>query len=138
MVTDPLSIYSGSAAEFFKKMANEDGKIFFKDYNDRSVLFDESAYLKGHSEVKYADRTSLLTGVQQTLQLPDEVWINDTGSKTFNQYVFIKYYTDKTFAAFAEIKDGIVYRLKTWFTIEEGKVSKYKYRRGLLIKKPGK
>lgn len=136
-VNNTLELYTGVAADFFKKLISEDGKIFFKDYNNRSVLFDEATYLKGHSQAKYAERTALLTGVEQTLKAPDEVWINDVGSNYFNQYVFLKYYKDQTLAAFAEISDGIIYRLKTWFIVSESKVPKYKYRRGLLIKKPG-
>jgi len=137
VVNNTLELYPGVAADFFKKLISEDGKIFFKDYNNRSVLFDEVTYLKGHSQAKYAERTALLTGVEQTLKAPDEVWINDVGGKYFNQYVFLKYYKGQTLAAFAEISDGIVYRLKTWFIVAESKVPKYKYRRGLLIKKPG-
>lgn len=135
-----LQSYVGTAADLFKTLASEDGKIFFKDYNNRSVLFDEAAYLKGHSEAKYAERTALLTGVEQTLKTPDEVWINNGDGELFNRYFFLKYYTDQTIAVIAEIKEGIVYQVKTWFKIEESagnKLSKYKYRRGLLIKKPG-
>jgi len=118
-------------------MVSEDGKIFFKDYNNRSVLFDEAAYLKGHA-TKYDERTILLTGVEQTLKNPDEVWVNNYSGKLFNQYVFLKYYKDQTLAVIAEIKEQTVYAVRTWFKIEEaGKVPKNKYRRGLPIKKPG-
>ena len=128
--------YIGVAADFFKKLISEDGKIFFKDYNNRSVLFDEAAYLKGHTDVKYAERTALLTGVEETMKTPDEVWINNGDGKLFNRYFFLKYYTDQTMAVIAEVKDGTVYQVKTWFKIEAS-VPKHKYRRGLLIKKPG-
>ena len=132
-----LPAYTGTAADFFKKLLSEDGKIFFKDYNGRAVLFDEAAYLKGHAEEKYAERTAMLTGAEETLKTPDEVWVNNYKGKLYNQYLFLKYYKDQTLAVLAEIKEGTVYRLKTWFTVKETGATKYKYRHGLLIKKPG-
>lgn len=135
-----LDFYNGTAADFFKQLVNEDGKIFFKDYNDRSVLFDETAYLKGHTADKYAERTILLNGVNDTIKAPDEVWINNGDGKLFNRYIFLKYYKDQTLAVVAEVSEGTVYQIKTWFKIEESTgstVPKHKYRRGLLIKKPG-
>lgn len=131
-----LGLYTGTAADFFKKMISEDGKIFFKDYNNRSVLFDEAAYLKGHSDAKYLERTKLLTAVDEAMKMPDEVWVNNADGKLYNQYVFLKNYTDQTIAVFAEVKSATVYQVKTWFPIDK-KVDISKYRRGWLIKKPG-
>ncbi len=129
--------YEGTAADYFKNMKSENGKVFFTDYNKRSVLFDEDKYLKGHSLKKYEVRTKLLTAVEETLKTPDEVWINDNSiyRNKFNQYVFVKYYTDKTIVVTASIDEGKVYRVKTWFEVEEkARGLNLKYRWGLLIK----
>lgn len=132
--TEEFIPYQGSSTDFFDKLTKEDGKVFFTDYNDRSVLFDEKKYLKGHSDKKYQERTKYIQAAAGALKTPDEVWINDFEGKTMNQYVFIKYYIDKTIAVVAEIADGNIYRIRTWFPITENKFTKLKYRYGLLIK----
>lgn len=132
-----LPAYTGTAIDFFKQLIREDGKTFLKDYNGRSVLFDEAAYLKANVGDKLEERIALLNGVDETLKTPDEVWVNNYAGKLFNQYVFLKHYSDQTLAVISEIKEGIVYQVRTWFKVEET-VPNTKYRRGLLIKKPGK
>jgi SPP1 gp7 family putative phage head morphogenesis protein len=126
--------YLGTTADFLKQMIIEEGKLFFKDFKGRSVLFDESVLLKGSAGIK-SERIKMLTGVGEALKAPDEVWINNADGKLFDQYVFLKYYTDQTLAVIAEIKEGISYQVKTWLKADETVLTK-KYRKGLLIKKP--
>lgn len=131
--TQELIPYKGTAAEYFKGLKTEDGKLFFTDYNQRSVLFDETKYLKGHTLVKYAERTNYIEAAGETLKNPDEVWINATQDK-LSQFVFVKYYKNQSVIVITEIKEGKVYRVITWFPVTENKATKG-YRSGLLIKK---
>lgn len=134
--------YTGTIDEFLSVLKTEDNRIFFTDYNERAILFDYAAYKKGHAKV-LAERALYISAAADTLKNPDEVWINALSG--LNQYVFIKYYTDEVIAVIAEIDKGKAYRVKTWFPIAETTKStnalkrsahKYKYRFGLLIKKP--
>jgi SPP1 gp7 family putative phage head morphogenesis protein len=145
--TGKLPVYEGPAKDFIDGLKKEDGKSFFTDYLDRSIEFNEEVFLKGHSAAKYASRTGYLKAVSEALKTPDEVWINSGETrKTFDQFVFLKYYQDQVLAVIGAIDEGTVYRVKTWFPVSETAKSgirakrlahKYKYRWGLLIKKPG-
>ncbi|MFZ6038642.1 MAG: phage portal protein family protein [Bacteroidota bacterium] len=143
-----LPVYDGAIKDFVDALKKEDGKTFFTDYNSRSILFDEQDYLKGHSKEKYEARAKYFKAMSETLKTPDEVWINSgvSGINTFDQYVFLKYYEDETMAVIGAIENGIVYKINTWFPVSEVQkttnkmkrlANKYKYRWGLLIKKPG-
>ncbi|HAZ00704.1 MAG TPA: hypothetical protein DCY97_00795 [Marinilabiliales bacterium] len=138
-VTGDLPLYDGTAGDFIASLQKQAGKSLFTDYNGRAIEFDESVFLKGHSPAKYAARTKYFKAVSETLKSPDEVWINnvDSTEKLFNQYVFLKYYKDVTLAVIGAIEEGTVYRVKTWFPVRENARTKYAYRWGLLIKKPG-
>jgi hypothetical protein len=143
-----IPVYEGSANDYISSLKKEDGKSFFTDYLGRSIRFDEDLFLKSHSAAKYASRSVYFKSISEALKTPDEVWINngDSAKKTFDQFVFLKYYQDQVLAVIGEIGEGTVYRVKTWFPVSETAKSgirakrmahKYKYRWGLLIKKPG-
>ena len=53
--------------------------------------------------------------MQETLSIPDEVWLN---GDALNQFVFLKYYTDEVMAVIASIENG-GYQVKTWFPVNE-------------------
>ncbi len=125
-----LNQYTVSATEFFSKMETENNKVFFRDYNNRLILFDEEKYLKGHNLKKYAERTKYMEAAKETLEKPDEVWIG--AEKGLKDYYFIKYYKNVTIVVVAELKSGKIYRIKTWFPVKENKTA-IKYRTGLLI-----
>lgn len=132
-----LQQYEGSIEQFTKGLKQDDGKAFFTDYNDRNIEFNLKGWLKGHSR-KINDRVPYLKGVSETLKTPDEVWINAANTNTFEQYVFVKYYTDQTMVVIGNIKEGKVYEVTTWFPLaEKSKKVRERYRKGLLIKKPG-
>lgn len=145
---DKIPVYDGAIKDFVDALKKEDGKTFFTDYNGRSILFDEKDFLKKHSKEKYEARAKYFKAMSETLKTPDEVWINSgiSGKNMFDQYVFLKYYEDETIAVIGAIENGIVYKIKTWFPVSEVQktankmkrvANKYKYRWGLLIKKPG-
>lgn len=125
--------YDGELESYIKTMPEENGHKYFEDYNGRRVTFDLDKYLKGHKGNKVKQRTPYIKAAKEALATPDEVWIT-VDSKSFNEYAFIKYYKDVTILAIAEIKEGKVYQLKTWFPVSENKAT-MRYRTGLLIKK---
>ncbi len=131
--TEDVKLYEGSSADFFSKLESENDKVFFRDYNNRMILFDEEKYLKGHTPKKYSVRTQYLTAAQETLKNPNEVWLG-VNDKELNTYRLVRYYKDVTIVVVAETKDGKVYRIKTWFPVNENRVTA-RYRSGLLIKK---
>ena len=132
--TKDIEPYTGTPTDFFKPLLSKNNKIFFTDYNGRSVLFDETLYKKGRDEEKYAFRAPYLKAVTETLRTPNEVWVSDFKGDRFNKYLFIKHYKNETLAVIAGLKYGTVYRIKTWFPIDEKETGKYDYRHGLLIK----
>jgi SPP1 gp7 family putative phage head morphogenesis protein len=138
-----LQRWGGTIEEYAKTLKVEDGKSFFTDYNGRSIQFDADDWLKMHAGKKATQRAPYMKAVAETLQQPDEVWITPD---TLNQYVFLKYYKDEALAVIGEVKAGTVYKVKTFFPVrekvkaaskEKWKELVTKYRRGLLIKKPG-
>jgi SPP1 gp7 family putative phage head morphogenesis protein len=129
--TANLPLFEGTADEYVNTTRKEAGKSLFTDYWGRSIVFDKDVFLQAYM----APETKYLKAAADTLQTPDEIWINNTGSesKTMDRYVFLKYYKDMTFAVTGSIKNN-AYQVTTFFPVIEK--SKYKYRWGLLIKKP--
>ena len=133
--------YNDTLDAFLKGLPKDNGLNYFTDYNGRKVIFDTKDWLAGHKG-KEAARALYLISMQETLALPDEVWLN---GDQLNQYVFLKYYTDEVMAVIAQIENES-YQIKTWFPVSETsgskikskqKKHKYAYRWGMLIKKPG-
>jgi len=149
-------VYQGTTAEFAAGLARENGRTFLTDFNDRKIGFDVTAWEAAHKN-KIAERLQFVKAAAETLKLPDEVWVNarqdvykitkDVTAKwkqarkgkpvnKFSQYVFLKYYSDKTIAVIANISGGTVYDVVTWFPVAERSATMNLYRSGLLIKKP--
>lgn len=123
--TTALPVYDGSANDFISGLKLQNGRRFITDYKDRLIEFD----LKAKGDAR------LIKAVPETLKNPDEVWINDQGEKLFDRFVFLKYFTDKVMTVTAEVKSGKIYRINSYITAKETG-EKYKFRNGLLIKKP--
>lgn len=121
--------YQGAIDDFINGLKKDNGLNFFTDYNDRKVAMP----LKGKLN---AGASEYIKAAADALKLPDEVWINAAEAKTFDQFVFIKYYTDETIVVIATIKDGKLYQVKKWLSVTENKQTMNLYRQGLLIKKP--
>ena len=116
------------------------------DYNGRKVTIKDKVF-KSHTTGSHAQRVPLLSCVPDVLAHPDEVWVNS--DKTINDsIVFLKFYQGKVMNVVCELVDGKEYRIKTWFEINPTPNLKkkptpsnrnldprWKYRRGLLIKK---
>lgn len=127
--------YQGSAEAFLNNQEQENDLFLFRDYNERRVVFDYPAYQKNHKKV-YAERTEYFPAMKEALKMPDEVWISATHNN-LNTYNFIKYYRDVTIAAVAEVKGGNIYRIRTWFPVNENNKKALQLRSGLLIKQGG-
>ena len=134
--TTAASLYKGTIDDYVAGLKQQDGKSFFSDYNNRLIEFNLKRWLKGHKN-SINERMPYLKSVSETLSTPDEVWINGVKSDSFDQYVFVKYYSDIAMLVVTKINNGTLYEVITWFNATEKGELKYNYRHGLLIKKPG-
>lgn len=137
----PMPVYEGTASEWY------DTHRTLKDYMGREVMMDEKVFAT-HTSKKYAKtRVPLLGCIGDVLSSPDEVWLNDYTDE-FKNLNFIKFYEGKVINVICEVTEDLEYRITTWFEIVqnpklEKKVTpsrrradpRWKYRRGLLIKK---
>lgn len=132
--------YSGSAAEWY------DAHKTLRDYKGREVVMDEKVFRRHTTETYEKVRVPLLTCIEEVLKNPDEVWLNDY-QKLFRNLNFIKFYQGKVINVICEVDENLEYRITTWFEIVQSPNLKQKtrssrhidprwrYRRGLLIKK---
>ena len=137
----PMPVYEGTASEWY------DTHHALKDYMGREVAMDEKVFER-HTTKGYAKaRVPLLGCIGDVLSSPDEVWLNDYTDE-FRNLNFIKFYEGKVINVICEVTEDLEYRITTWFEIVqnpklEKKVTpsrrradpRWKYRRGLLIKK---
>ena len=137
----PMPVYEGTASEWY------DTHPVLKDYMGREVAMDEKVFER-HTTKGYAKaRVPLLGCIGDVLSSPDEVWLNDYTDE-FKNLNFIKFYEGKVINVICEVTEDLEYRITTWFEIVqnpklEKKVTpsrrradpRWKYRRGLLIKK---
>ncbi|MGV3705438.1 MAG: phage portal protein family protein [Arcticibacter sp.] len=123
VASDEAPMYSGSVDAFLK-----DNKPFF-DYHNRKVELNKSAF-KNTSGDHDQPTSEYLEAFKNSILQPDEVWINGTN---YEEFVSVKYYTDKTLIVVTRIKDGTRYQVRTFFPLSETKEAIDRYRRGLLI-----
>lgn len=140
--TSEAPLFEGDKNEWFADHRS------MKDHKGRDIELTESVFKK-HTTGKYTEvRVPLLDCIAETLSCPDEVWINDyVKGGEFRNMNFIRFYAGKVVNVVCEVKNGTVYQVSTWFEIEQNprikEVSKksrkidprWRYRRGLLIKK---
>lgn len=140
--TDEAPLFEGNPVSWF------DEHKLMEDYKGRKVVLTESVFKK-HTSGKYTDvRVPLLDCMADVLAHPDEVWINDyIKGGEFRNLNFIRFYNNRVINVVCEVKNGTVYQVSTWFEIEQNpkikEVTKksrkidprWRYRRGLLIKK---
>lgn len=136
----PMPVYEGTASEWY------DTHPVLKDYMGREVAMDEKVFER-HTTKGYAKaRVPLLGCIGDVLSSPDEVWLNDYTDE-FKNLNFIKFYEGKVINVICEVTENLEYRVTTWFEIvqtpnikEKSRSSRridprWRYRRGLLIKK---
>ena len=127
--------YKGDAKAYYSALEEIEGKKTVRDYSNRPLVLSEKDWRKHSTDQKKnrAHRVTFLTGMQEALNKPDEVWLN--GNK-LDQLVYIKYFKGKTILNVAHVKNNAVH-LKSWFLLADSEVPKY--RKGLLVnKKPSK
>lgn len=132
--------FTGDAKEWYKSHQ------VFEDYKGRNVQLLPGVFEK-HTTKKYEPtRVPLLGCIQDVLKSPDEIWLNDYQTE-FRNLNFIKFYEGRVIVVICEVKGGNLYQVTTWFEIEKAATLKeggrqsrkidprWRYRRGLLIKK---
>ena len=140
-----LKEYEGDPAKWFEIHKT------LKDYLGRQVVMPEKVFkrhIKGHYANEIERRPQLLGCIEEVLSSPDEVWLNDYAKEDdFRNLCFIKFYKEKVINVVCEITDDLEYNITTWFEIkqkpkqkqhnftERKKDTRWRYRRGLLIKK---
>lgn len=138
----PRPVYAGAADSWY------DAHQVLEDYMGRRVSLRRKVF-NFHTTGAHSYRVPYLDCVTEALKDPDEVWLNNysKGTGEFTNLNFIKFYDDSAVNVVCEIKEGRVYEVKTWFEICTGpkggsrskasrlKDPRWKYRRGLLIKK---
>lgn len=132
--TKEMPAYQGTAQEWFDKHARE-GSARLKEYQGREVILNPDNF-KTHTTKSRAYRVKYLDALEQALNTPDEIWINDyINEGVFDNYTFIKYYKDEILVVCCRVEKGMVNELKTWFPLTMKKKIITKYRRGLLVHK---
>lgn len=123
---------------------SKDDVITLPDYEGRQIIVEKKQF-ESHTTKKGRDNRILYwAAMLETLENPDEVWINDESRKNiFDTYNLMRYYKDGVIVANFRVENGRLL-LKTWYEMQtkvpEGrKISLKKIwdkrRRGLLIKK---
>ncbi len=138
--TEPMPQYEGEAQAWY------DEHRVLEDYEGRKVTIDEKVFAT-HTTGSHSMRVELLEAVPEILKNPDEVWLNDYVN-AFKNLNFIKFYEGKVINVICEVEEDLEYHITTWFEIiqkpklrnkpspsERYKDPRWRYRRGLLIKK---
>ena len=131
-------------AEQFWQDNAVDGRISLTDYDGRTVVISREQFMS-HTVGKGRDnRIALWDAMLDTLQHPDEVWLNDEiKSNELDTYCVMKFYRDEVVAVNYRI-EGEELVLKTWYIMQTNLNKRVAYmkkviwdrrRRGLLIKK---
>lgn len=151
-----LTRFQGGLNELEKLLKTENGRTFATDYQGRSIALDVEKWKRIHAS-QLNERLQYTNAALAALKAPDEVWVNAqqevyrlteklvqkaTAARKavpvnkLSQYVFLKYYKDETICVIANIHEGNVYEVVTWFPVVENAANAAKFRSGLLIKSP--
>lgn len=137
-------------AERFWEENAVNGRISLTDYDGRTVVIDREQFFS-HTTGKGRDnRIWLWDAMLDTLQNPDEVWLNNEIEKNaqekveeLNTYCLMKFYRDEVVAVNYRI-EGEELVLKTWYIMQTNLNKTIEYMRkriwdkrrfGLLVKK---
>ncbi len=135
--TQEMPVYEGSATDWYRTHQ------VFRDYMGREVELPEKVFeIHTKEGTHYAtERVPLLDCIEEILSNPDEIWLNDF-KEDFKNLNMIRFYRNDAVNVVCEVTKDLKYEIKTWFVIHgkskspyKSKDPRYKYRRGLLIKK---
>lgn len=138
---ESLPSFTGDPTEWFAKNTR------FTDFSGKTIQLAARTF-STHTTGKYAaSRVPLLDVIATALKSPDEVWLNNYTGKAFDCLNYIKFYRGTAINVVCGIEKGKVIGIKTWFAIRQQPATKsgkkigkekdprWKYRRGLLVKK---
>lgn len=140
--TIPITVQDET--EIWDKYA--DGNLIrLEDYNRKEIVIERKQFMSHTSGKGRDNRIKYWDAMLETLQHPDEVWLNDEIKHDWlDTYCLLKYYEDEVLAVNYRI-EGEQLVLKTWYIMQtkapgNRKVNLKKEiwdkrRRGLLIKK---
>jgi SPP1 gp7 family putative phage head morphogenesis protein len=132
VATASVPQYEGTAKDFFDKQEKVNGKTVLRDYHNRPVELEPRNY-KDHTSGKKEARIAYLDALTETVQTPDEVWMNIATKGGKDNMISIKYYKDKTIVVVSSIKNNRIYQINTWYDLAEKKETIDRVRRGLLV-----
>lgn len=141
--TDKIPQTDKSEQQIWEELAH-DGAITLPDYQDRNIIVEKSQF-DSHTTGKGRDNRILLwDAMLETLQAPDEIWLNDEIKRNeLDTYSLLRYYNDGVIVVNYRIENEKLL-LKTWYqmttSLPKGKKQQLqkiwdKRRHGLLIKK---
>lgn len=123
-------LFTGTADDIWNTESSG-GLLKLSLYTNRSIVMNKANFYS-HASNTREQRVKLWSAVKETLQYPDEVWLNDYSSDAFDNINVIKYYNDKVITATYKIENGELV-LKTWHDMYPKKSIWRQKRRGLLI-----
>lgn len=133
-------------ADFFNKYKVSNRKAVLKDFKGRELTIEKKS-ITSHtnpSKEKYVKRHHFISGLEEAIKSPDEVWINNDQGKQFDSYIYIKYYKNEIIKVICKLDESGNLFIETWYNIEINNTDSpnkelindlYRHRRGLLIKK---
>lgn len=126
-------LYSGTANDYFDNLESLNDVKIVRDYHNRplKVLKANFDTHTTNQDKKRAFRSGMLTAMENSLQVPDEVWMN---GKNQQEVLYVKYYKDQTIISRGIFNNGVV-ELISWFNLAEKREDIDKIRKGLLIYK---
>lgn len=127
-VKEDLPVFTRSAADVVKEEAVE-GTIKLSLFNSRTAEISSKEFARIASR---SERTKLWKAAKETLRDPDEVWLNDDGSKAFDNFSALKFYKGRAMAVNYRVEKGRLV-IQSWDELAAAKASRDKKRRGLLV-----
>src|SRR5690606_37020353 len=126
-------LYAGDANDYFENLEVLNNQKVIRDYHNRplQVLKANFDAHTTNQRKKRAFRSGMITAMENSLQVPDEVWMN---GKNQQEVVYVKYYKDNTIITRGRYNNGVV-ELISWFNLAEKREDIDKIRKGLLIYK---
>ncbi|WP_294596282.1 DUF935 family protein [uncultured Rikenella sp.] len=130
--TSDMPRFTGTAEEWFAAR-QRDGVVMLTDRSGRKVFLSEKSF-RTHTTGSHAARVEYLQALPETLNDPDEVWINaERGKSVYDNYTLIRYYRDEVIVVCCKIAGGRINEVRTWFPLAGKKSVQQHHRRGLLV-----
>jgi SPP1 gp7 family putative phage head morphogenesis protein len=116
------------------KAESKNGILDLNLYNDRKIELTQQQFVRLMG--KDDSRSTLWQALKETMASPDEIWLNNDGSKSFDNFSLIKYYKGRAVSVNYRVEKGKLV-IKSWGELSPAKAIRDKKRRGLLIKRHG-